>query len=59
VECMICNVPERICYCSENFGLGSVHDDDVGFAGTTPQFYSGTPDRFDYRFIDQYFVFYR
>jgi hypothetical protein len=28
---MICNTPGRICYGSENSGLGSLHDDDVGF----------------------------
>jgi hypothetical protein len=32
VECMICNIPGRICYGSENFGLSSLHDDSVGFA---------------------------
>jgi hypothetical protein len=52
VECMICNIPGRICYGSENFGLGSLHDDDVGFAGATPQFYSVAPDGFDYRYIN-------
>jgi hypothetical protein len=46
VVCMICN----ICYSSENFGLGSLHD-DVGFAGVTPQFYSVVSDKFDYRFV--------
>jgi hypothetical protein len=59
VECMICDIPGRICYGSENFGLGSLHDDDVGFVGATPQFCSVAPDRFDYRFINHYFVFYR
>jgi hypothetical protein len=49
---MICNIPGRICYGSENFVLGSLHDDDVGFAGATPQFYSVAPDGFDYRFIN-------
>jgi hypothetical protein len=34
---MICNIPGRICYGSENFGLSSLHDDSVGFAGATPQ----------------------
>jgi hypothetical protein len=29
---MICNIAGRIYYVSENFGLGSLHDDDVGFA---------------------------
>jgi hypothetical protein len=52
VECMICNIPGRICYGSENFGLGSLNDDDVGFAGATPHFYFLAPDRFDYRFIN-------
>jgi hypothetical protein len=33
VDCMICNIPGRICYGSENFGLSSLHDDCVGFAG--------------------------
>jgi hypothetical protein len=37
---MICYKPECICYGSENFGLGSLHDDYVGLAGATPQFYS-------------------
>jgi hypothetical protein len=27
---MICYIPECICYGSENFGLGSLHDDSVG-----------------------------
>jgi hypothetical protein len=49
---MISNIPWRIFYDSENFGLGSLHDDDVGFAGATPQFYSVAPDRFDHRFVD-------
>jgi hypothetical protein len=52
VKYMICNIQWRICYGSENFGLSSLHYDDVGFAGATPQFYSVAPDRFDYRFID-------
>jgi hypothetical protein len=49
---MICNIPGRICYGSENFVLGSLQDYDVGFAGATPQFYSVATDRFDYRFIN-------
>jgi hypothetical protein len=52
VEYMICNIPGRICYGSENFGLSSLLDDYVGFASATPQFYSVAPDRFDYRFIN-------
>ena len=50
VERMICY---HICYGSENFGLGSLHDDYVGLAGATPHFYSVAPHRFDYRFVDE------
>jgi hypothetical protein len=53
VERMICYIPGCICYGSENFGLGSLHDDSVGPAGTTPQLYSVAPYRFDYRFVDE------
>jgi hypothetical protein len=49
---MICNIAGRICYGSENFVLVCLHDEDVGFAGATPQFYSVAPDKFDYRFIN-------
>jgi hypothetical protein len=59
VECMICYIPWCICYGSENFGLGSLPDDYVGLAGATPQFYSVAPHRYDYRFVDESFVFYR
>jgi hypothetical protein len=52
VECIIFNIPWRSFYGSENFLLGSFHDDEVGFAGATPQFYSVAPYRFDYRFIN-------
>jgi hypothetical protein len=50
VECMICNITGCICYGSENFGLSSLHDDYVGFAGATLNFYSVAPNRFEYRF---------
>jgi len=53
VERMICYIPGCICYGSENFGLGSLHDDYVGLAGATPQFYSMAPYRLDYRFVDE------
>jgi hypothetical protein len=52
VKCVICNIPGRIFCGSENFVLGSLHDDDVGFAGATPQFYSVAQDKYDYRFIN-------
>ena len=42
---MICYIPGYICYGSENFGLGSLHDDCVGPAGATPQFHSVAPYR--------------
>ena len=57
---MNCYITGCICYGSEYFGLGSVHDDYVGLAGETRQFYSVAPYRwFDYRFVDEKFVFYR
>jgi hypothetical protein len=37
---VICYTPGCICYGSENFGLGSLHEDYVGLAGVNPQFYS-------------------
>ena len=49
----ICYIPRYICYGSENSGLGSLHDDYVGLAGTSSQFYPGAPYRFDYRFVDE------
>jgi hypothetical protein len=33
--------------------LGSLHDDFVGLAGTTTQFYSVAPYPFDYRVVDE------
>jgi hypothetical protein len=59
VERMICYIPGCICCGSENFGLGFLHDDYVGLTGTTSLFYSVAPYRFDYRFVDEKFVFCR
>ena len=56
---MICYIPGSICYGSENLGLGSLHDDYGGLAGSTPHFYSVAPYRFDYRLVDEQFVLYR
>ena len=53
VERVICYVPGSICYGSDNFVLGSLHDDCVGLAGATPQFCSVAPYRFDCRFVDE------
>jgi len=50
---MICYIPGCICYGSENFGLGYLHDDYVWLAGATPQFYSVAPYRFYYRHVDE------
>jgi hypothetical protein len=50
---MICYTPGCICYDSENFGLGYLHDDYVGLAGAIQQFYPMAPYRFDYRFVDE------
>jgi len=35
MQSMICYIPGCICYGSENFGMGSLHDDYVGLAGST------------------------
>jgi len=53
VQHMTSCIPGCICYGSENFGLGSLHDDYVGLAGATPHFYSIVPYRFDYRVADE------
>ena len=53
VERMICYIPGCIWYGSENFGLGSLHDDSVGLAGATPQFYSVVSYSFHYRFVEE------
>ena len=50
---MICDITGCICYVSENFGLGSLHDDYTGLAGATPQVYSVAPYRFVYRFVNE------
>jgi hypothetical protein len=50
---MIFYLPGCICYGSENFGLGSLHDDYVGLAGTTPQISSLAPYKFYYRSVDE------
>ena len=54
---MICYIPGCIYYGSENYGLGSLHDDYVGLAGATPQFHSVAPYPFDYRLVDDYFFY--
>jgi hypothetical protein len=40
---MICYILWCVCYDSKIFGLGSLHDDYVGLAGVTSQFYSVAP----------------
>jgi hypothetical protein len=50
---MSCYMPVCICYGSENFVFGSLHDKYVGLAGATPQFSSVAPYRFAYRFVDE------
>ena len=47
---MICYIPGCICYGSEIFGLGSLHDDNVGLVGAPPQLYSVAQYRCDYCF---------
>jgi hypothetical protein len=56
---MICYIPGSICCGSEDFGLVYLHYEYAGLVGATPQFYSVAPFRFDYRFVDEKFVFYR
>ena len=53
MQSIICYILGCICYGSENFGLGSLHDGYFGLAGATPQFYSVVPYKFDQRFVDQ------
>jgi len=42
---IICYISGWIWYGSEDFELGSLHDDYVGLTGATPQFYSVAPYR--------------
>jgi len=57
MECMIGNIPRRVAYGSEKFRLVPLHNCYIGFVGATPQFNSIGPYRFEYRFMDEYFVF--
>jgi hypothetical protein len=52
MEGVICYIPGSICYGSEDFLLCSLHDYYVGLAGTSPEFYSVSPNGFDNRFVD-------
>jgi len=56
MECMIGNIPRRVGYGWEKFRLVPLHNCDIGFVGATPQFNSIGPYRFEYRFINEYFV---
>jgi len=56
---LICYIAGCICYGSENLELGSLHDDYAGLDGASPQFYSVARYNFDYRFVDELFIFYR
>ena len=44
---MICYIPGCVCYGSEIFGLGYLHDDYAGLAGASPQLYFVAPDKSD------------
>jgi hypothetical protein len=57
VKSMVRDIPWRIEYGSEEFRLIALDDRYVGFGGTAPQFNSICPNRFKYRFIDQYLIF--
>jgi hypothetical protein len=57
VESMVGDIPWCIDYGSEKFRLITLDDRFIGFGGTAPQFSSIYPNRFEYRFVDQYLVF--
>jgi hypothetical protein len=57
VKCVIGYIPACVGYGSEKFRLVSLHDCYIGFAGAAPQLNSIGPYRFEYCFIDEYFVF--
>jgi len=44
---------------SENFGLGSLHDEYVGLVGANSQFNSVVPHKFQCHFVDDYLISYR
>jgi len=52
-------VERMICYIPGAFGMAlrildwDLHDDYVGLAGATPQFYSVAPYTFDCRYVDE------
>ena len=52
MEGMVCHIPGSICCGSENFLLCSLHNCCFGLAGTSPEFYSVSPNGFDHRFVD-------
>jgi hypothetical protein len=54
---MVGYVPGRVDYGLQKFRLVSLHYCYIGFAGAAPQFNSIGPYWFEYRFIDEYFVF--
>ena len=59
VEYMICYIAGCICHGTENFGLGSLHDDYVGLVDPNPQFYHVAPYSFDYCSVYESFIFNR
>ena len=56
---MICYIAGFICCGSENLGLGSFHDEYSGLAGANTHFCSVARYKFDSRFVDEEFIFYR
>jgi hypothetical protein len=52
MEGMICHIKGSIFYVSDDFLLCSLHDCCVGVAGTSPEFYSISPNRFNHRFVN-------
>jgi len=52
VKSMVGDIPWCIDHGSEKFSLISLDDRCISFGGTTPQFNSICPNRFEYRFVD-------
>ena len=52
VECVICYIPGVFVMALRILGC-DLHDDNVGLAGTTSQFYSLVPSDFDYSSVDE------
>jgi hypothetical protein len=57
VKSVVGDIPWRIDHGSKKFRFITLDNLYIGFGGTAPQFNSICPNRFEYRFVDQYLVF--